>query len=226
LTDPRKLGFFEKVGAWLRIWTPPKGVEVPPPPARRRLAAMAAAVLVCAGAVAVIAVPPLERGKTAGARREAAAQRETIRREEARLRVDQRLRFATGRRPPGGDIPAARREARAQLEWLITRDARARVRADKLGGPIAKTSCEPSFATETDLGTRTGLYKCLVETGRTKGSTGVPLSVGYPFVARIDYGRFSFAWCKTNPRPGEQAGKNLAHVELSPRCAGRLSKVL
>ena len=108
----------------------------------------------------------------------------------------------------------------------MTRDARARVRAGTLGGPIAETKCDPSFPTETELSKRTGLYKCLVVTGHTKGSTGAPLQVGYPFVARIDYKRYSFAWCKTNPRPGEQAGQNLAHVRLDPRCAGRLSGVL
>jgi hypothetical protein len=188
------------------------------------MAAFALALLLLAGVAAALVVPPLERGKQAGERREAAAQRETIRREEARLRADQRPRFAKGRQPPGGDRPAARRDARAQLERLITRDARARVTARTLGGPIAETSCEPSSATESDLSARTGLYKCLVTTGHTKGSTGVPLAVGYPFVARIDYRRFSFAWCKTNPRPGE-AARGLAHVELSSRCAGRLRKV-
>jgi hypothetical protein len=187
---------------------------------------MALALLAFAGVVAALVVPPLESGKRTGERRERAQRRAVILREEARLRADQRPRFAAGHRPAGGDRPAARREARAQLERLITRDARARVRAGKLGGPIAETSCEPSFATETNLGARTGLYKCLVVTGRTKGSTGAPLLVGYPFVARIDYRRFSFSWCKTNPRPGEQAGKNLARVELDVRCAGRLRKGL
>jgi type II secretory pathway pseudopilin PulG len=226
LSDPKKLGFFGKVGAWLRIWTPPKDVEVPPPPSRKRLAGMAILGLLIAGVLAALVIPPLQRGKEAGERREQAAHRETIRREQASLRADQRPRFADGRRPPGGDTPSARREARAQLERMITGDARARVKAGKLRGPVRETSCDPSFPTETTLSKRTGLYKCLVVTGRTKGSTGAALSVGYPFVARIDYRRFSFAWCKTNPRPGEQAGENLAHVKLDPRCAGRLREIL
>lgn len=226
MTDPRKLGFFEKVGAWLRIWTPPKDVEIPPPPSRKRLAGMAILGLLVIGVIAALAVPPLQRGKDAGERREQAARQELIRREEASLRVDQKPRFARGRPPPGGDSPAARRAARTQLERAIMRDARARVQAGKLRGPVIDASCDPSFATETKLSKRTGLYKCLVETSRTTGSTGAALSVGYPFVARIDYRRYSFAWCKTNPRPGEQAGQNLAHVRLDPRCAGRLSKVL
>jgi hypothetical protein len=29
---PRRASIFEIVGAWLRIWTPPRDVEIPPVP--------------------------------------------------------------------------------------------------------------------------------------------------------------------------------------------------
>lgn len=226
MRDPRKLGFLEKVGVWLGLWTAPKGVDVQRP-SRRRVAGVAAGLLVVAGVTAAIVVPPLERGKRAGERRDRAEQRVAVRREEARLRVDQRLHVATGRRPAGADGPALRRKARAQLELAITHDARERARTGQLDGPIAKTTCEPSTdREETNLRAGTGLYKCHAVTGSVRGVNNVPAIVGYPFVATIDYGRFRFAWCKTNPRPGEQAGHGLARVLLDRRCAGRLRAVL
>jgi type II secretory pathway pseudopilin PulG len=187
---------------------------------------MAILGLLVLGVVAALAIPPLQRGKDAGERRREAAKRELIRREEASLRVDQRPRFARGTQPADGDSQAARRKARAQLEGVITRDARARARAGKLDGPVSGASCEPSSDFELDLSKRTGLYKCLVVTRHSTGQTGAQLQIGYPFVARVDFRRYRFAWCKTNPKAGEQVGHNLAHVKLDPRCAGRLSKIL
>jgi type II secretory pathway pseudopilin PulG len=226
LRDPQKLGFFGKVGAWLHIWTPPKDVEIPPPPSRRRLAAMGIIALFVIGVIAALVIPPLQRGKEAGDKRRAAARVRLIRSEEASLAADQRIQFASGKRPAAGDSRAARSDARTQLERAITRDARTRVRTGKLDGPVTDTTCEPSSDFELDLAKQTGLYKCLVVTSHTTGQTGAQLQIGYPFVARVDYRGYRFAWCKTNPRPGEQAGHNLAHVKLDPRCAGRLSKIL
>ena len=34
MAPPPRLGAFEKLGAWLHIWTPPRGAIVPPPPRR------------------------------------------------------------------------------------------------------------------------------------------------------------------------------------------------
>ncbi len=227
MRDQKQVGFFEKAGVWLGIWTGPKGVDIQRPP-RRKVAAVTAAVLVALGVIAAIVVPPLQRGKRAGERRDRAQQAAEVRREEAQLRVDQRLQLASGHRPAGADSPALRRRARGQLEQAIMRDARARVRSRTLDGPVSNTACEPSTGREeTNLRSPTGLYKCIVVTGAIeKSQRNFSATVGYPFVATIDYRRFGFAWCKTNPRPGEQAGHGLARVLLDRRCAGRLRPVL
>jgi len=52
LRDQKQVGFFEKAGVWLGIWTGPKGVDIQRPP-RRKVAAVAAAVLVVGMAACV-----------------------------------------------------------------------------------------------------------------------------------------------------------------------------
>jgi len=227
LRDQKPVGFFEKAGVWLGIWTGPKGVDIQRPP-RRKVAVVAAAVLVVLGVIAAIVVPPLQRGKHSGEQRARAEQAAEVRREEAQLRVDQRLHLATGHRPAGADSPALRRTARVQLEQAITRDARGRVKSGVLDGPVGKTTCDPSTdREETNLRSTHGLYKCLVATGTIKKTQRTfSATVGYPFVATIDYRHFGFAWCKTNPQPGEKAGHGLARVLLDRRCAGRLRAIL
>lgn len=227
MRDQKQVGFFEKAGVWLGIWTGPKGVDIQRPP-RRKVAAVAAGVLVFLGVIAALVVPPLERSKRAGERRERAQQAAEVHREEAQLRVDQRLHLAIGHRPAGKDSPALRRAARAQLEQAITRDAHGRVKSGALDGPVRSTTCEPSTGREeTNLRSAHGLYKCLVATGHIEKTPHTfSATVGYPFVATIDYRRFGFAWCKTNPQPGERAGHGLARVLLDRRCAGRLRAVL
>jgi type II secretory pathway pseudopilin PulG len=227
LRDQKQVGFFEKAGVWLGIWTGPKGVDIQRPPGRK-VAAVAAAVLVLLGVIAALVVPPLQRSKQASERRQRAEQAAEVHREEARLRVDQRLHLATGHRPAGADNPALRRAARVQLERAITLDARKRVKSGALDGPVRKTTCDPSTdREETNLRSATGLYKCLAVTGDiAKTPRTFSAIVGYPFVATIDYRRFGFAWCKTNPQPGEKAGHGLARVLLDRRCAGRLRAVL
>jgi hypothetical protein len=222
-----QVGFFEKAGIWLGIWTGPKGVEVERP-SLGRVAAVAAVVLVVLGVLAAIVVPPLQSGKRSGEEQRRAERAAAVRREAAHLRADQRLHVATGTRPPGTDSPKLRRAARVQLEGVILSDARSRVKTGKLGGPVRNAACEPSTGREeTNLRARTGLYKCIVVTGSIERSpSNFSATVGYPFVATIDYRRFGFAWCKTNPQPGERAGHGLARVLLDRRCAGRLRAVL
>jgi hypothetical protein len=223
----QQVGFFEKVGIWLGLWTGPKGVEVDRP-SRGKVAAVAAGVLVVLGVIAALVIPPLQSGKRSGEEQRRAEHAAVVRREEARLRADQRLHLATGQRPRGADSPELRRAARVQLAAALLGDARARVKAGKLDGPVRKAACEPSTpGEETNLRARTGLYKCIVVTGSIQKTPGnFSATVGYPFVATVDYRRFGFAWCKTNPQPGEKAGHGLARVLLDRRCAGRLRPVL
>ena len=80
--DPSRLGAFEKVGAWLGIWTPHRDAVVPGPP-RRKIALAALFALVIAGGAAALIAPRIERGK---AERSAAERHRHARIEAARRR--------------------------------------------------------------------------------------------------------------------------------------------
>jgi hypothetical protein len=206
----------EIVGAWLHIWTAPKGVEVPPVPVRKLLfAAIGAAVLVAIAAALVI--PPLERGKQAGAARDARESAAALRAEIARLRVDQRprsLQVAAGKPLVGA------------LEAAITADAVRRAAQHTITGPVLGTKCEASPSYDSVYpGSR--VYKCFVKTstGHQGVLQGDRFGTGYPFIATIYVAQRKLVWCKENPRPDEKGRQN-GDSRLSPRCAGKLSEIL
>src|SRR5438067_11176788 len=84
------LGRFETLGAWLRLWTPPKGATVPPVP-RRRLAIGGAVTLLALAALAAWLVPRIEHSKRATAQADRRTTAALAARERARLVEDQRL---------------------------------------------------------------------------------------------------------------------------------------
>jgi hypothetical protein len=226
----RELGPLETVGAWLRIWTPPRDAVVPPVPWRKLALGALVVAAVAAGAAAIIG-PAVDEGKERGAeraRRDLAERREA---ETARLRADQRPHIERGTPVPARAAPAeahhARLELRRDLERSIARDARARVSSGLLAGPILRAECDPVAREEADLSRTTGLYKCLAVRGRgTTSPTGVETVHGYPFVATIQYAQGAYTWCKTNPTAGEKTGRAFVKVRLSRSCAGRLAEIL
>jgi hypothetical protein len=209
--DPARLGRFEKLGAWLGIWTPPRDSAVPPPP-WRKLALCALGLLLAAAGVVAFAGPRIERGKeerSAEERRRAAGAEAARRR---RLAREGRPRSGRGRRPAAALSPAqdlrARRVLVGDLERAITRDARGRVRAGELEGPVLLTECEinpPSRRrVERDPGARGSEYDCLAVTRRDPDGR---FAVGYSFDASVDYRRFRFRWRKACLAPGEGAAR-------------------
>lgn len=209
----------EILGAWLRVWTPPRGVEVPPVPWRKVALGALGFVLVASAAAAAI-IPRVDDAKSRGDARRAAEWRELVRADTIRRRRDQRLHVL--RTEARGDALVG------ALRSAITADARKRVAAGKLEGPILRTDCEPAAANVSiEPGTR--VYKCLAATSRYfKGTSryGYRGRAGYPFIATVDFSRGTLAWCKMNPQPGEKYVRGIAHVRLSPRCAGKLAKIL
>jgi hypothetical protein len=206
----------EIVGAWLHIWTAPKGVEVPPVPVRKLvLGALGLAVVVAIAAALVI--PPLDRGKQAGAQRDARNTAAALRAEIARLRVDQR--------PQSLEVPAGQSLV-AALEAAITADAVDRASKGTITGPVLGTRCEsvPSYDSVYP-GSR--VYKCFVKTstGQQGVLKGDQFGTGYPFVGTIYVAERKLIWCKENPRPDEK-GRQYGDARLSPRCAGKLSEIL
>jgi hypothetical protein len=202
-----RLGRLEVLGAWLGIWTPPRGADVPPVP-RRKLIAGAAVLLALIGAAAAIALPRLADDREDARQRErrAAAQRHaaflaTVDREQAPRR-------GRGRPDPGrGASPARRREARAALlaaaESGIAGDARRRrTRRDVRG-----VDCEPfpRSLSDTDpvaeLTRRAAAYDCVAVTARF-GGEGVPGGegiIGIPFRLVAHFDRGTYAWCRIVP---------------------------
>jgi hypothetical protein len=209
--EPPRLGPIQTVAAWLHIWTPPKGAEVPPVPwAKLALATLLLAAAL--GAVAAAIVPVISRTKEEHAERERrarAAERAVI---ERRLVEEGRLRTGAASRPTDaagltrGEALRERRRLVASLEGAIARDARSRVRAGKLKGPILAVRCtiEPPSQRfiERDLSRRAARYECTAITRVGRGFV-----VGHPFRARVDYRGFTYSWRKNCLPPGEGAAR-------------------
>ena len=228
----RKASLPETVGAWMKLWTPPRDVEVPPPPAPRTLAIGGAlALLVLAGAAALI-VPAIDSSKDRAAAadaREAAQRRAESRRRTIAEQRPRRLDAATLR--PSSGAPAVKRiAARTALlqraERAISEDARARAQVGELKGSPQGTRCaaypkrDPGDGPERDLAITRGVYDCLVLVRAIDSTaTNVGGELGYPFRAVLDFDRFSVTWCKTNPVPGERVVPDPRTViELPPAC--------
>ena len=211
----RKASLPETIGAWLKVWTPPRDVEVPPPPSRRGLLIGGAVLLVLLAGAAALIVPAIDDSKDRAA---AADAREAAQRREARDRetiAEQRPRTleAASLRPAAGAADTERVAARTALlqraEIAISDDARARADAGELEGRPQGTECEPypkrTPGPEEDLAAARGVYDCLVFVRAIASTeTNVAGQLGYPFRAVLDFERFSVTWCKTNPVPGER----------------------
>ena len=216
----------ESLGAWLRIWTPPRDVEVRPVP-KRLLLGVAAAVVVVGIAVAALVAPAIDDGKQRADARERAA--DDARRDAARRRAVESQRATTvslaALRPPAGSSAAERRAARAaavaEVEERITASAQARAAEGEFRRPSGPTTCERAPGTAeaaTDLTVRRGVFECdttvraIVATDSNQAG-----SLTYPFRAVIDFTTYRVAWCKTSPPPGEQIVPDPRHVAELPR---------
>jgi hypothetical protein len=228
--ERQKASALESLGAWLRIWTPPRGVEVRPLPKRALLIA-GAGLVVLAIAVAVVVAPAIDDSKQQADAREQAA--DDARREAAarRAAVSQRATSVSlaAPRPAAGSSRSERLAARsalvAEVEERITADAQARAAEGEFRRPSGPTACEPapgSPAAETDLAVRRGVFDCdttLRAIAATETNEGGSLT--YPFRAVVDFATYRVAWCKTNPVPGEQVVPDPRRVVELPRaCRG------
>ena len=155
--------------------------------------------------------------------------------ERARLIAEQRPHHgrAVDLRPVAGATAAARLRARRQLvgrvESSITADARARVARGLLSGqPPTTTRCGPLVRNqvagdEADLAKAVGRYSCVavvrdaVQQGHRVGLFGIP------FVAAVDFARFTYVWCKDNPA-ANVASTGLVFVRLSRECLASRGK--
>lgn len=203
---------------------------------RTRTALIVAGVLAVAAALAltIVLVTDAKRERDA---RAATEQRSRVAAERARLRRVQAPHRGAARalRPAAGAIRAERLLARAALvdavEERITGDARARAAAGELDGPISGTECGPLLrapdAVRDDrvLSRAIGRYDCVaIESDVARDGTSVG-RLGHPFVAALDFDRFTFVWCRNTPPQGE-GGSALAFVRLERACLAAKGRAL
>jgi len=209
-----KASRWEILGAWLRIWTPPRDVDIPPVPRR----ALAVVAVLCAAAIVfalTVIAPAIDRRKQRDAAQLARDDAAYERGERARLTRDQRPQAA--RALQAARLYAARRDAQARAALLadvrarIARDARDRVAAGTLPGPIRSVRCR--YLAGAAVPPRVKLT-CLAVTSQTAA-----VRLGQPFVVAGSLRDGRYAWCHQNPRPAE--GSTGAGVSVPLRAACR-----
>ncbi|MEY2441580.1 MAG: hypothetical protein QOJ46_1006 [bacterium] len=218
-TEPKqRASWWEILGAWLRVWTPPRDVEIPSP--RRALSVAFVVVAVVAVAGVTLVAPAIDRAKKR-ADHERALQYEVARiSREARLETEQRAHH--GRAPQVARLYAAgRREASitaliAAARASVGRDVRARVAAGALAGPIRRVQCS---SRSRELGARVHL-DCLAVTAAHTHKRIHELLLGHPFVVGATLGSGRYAWCKDNQKPAEGSFGNNIQVPLPGACTG------
>jgi len=222
-----RLSRIETVGAWLHLWTPPRDAVVPPVP-WRRLAIGAAVALLLVGGIAAYAIPRIDSSKQSTRERERKEAAARTAAERKRVIHDQRATLGSIP-PPGGQLSSesqlrARWDLLHTVERRITADARRRAAAGELQGRAKRTECVPAPSSverrgaEEVLSRADDAYDCLVVTNDiTPTKTNKGGSLGYPFRAVVHFRTFKFAWCKTNPLPGERAVPDPRRVPLLPK---------
>ena len=194
---------------------------------RRRIAFAALAVLVLAAVGVVIAV--LAHDKTDRSARDRTAHAKLVAAEVVRLRRIQAPHrgVATALKPAVGASHAQLLDARHRfvlaVQDAITADAKHRIATGEIQGPVSHTECGP-FLRSPDavpddrvLSKPIGRYDCVaiqsdaVQHGQTVGS------LGYAFVAALDFRSYRYVICRNNPAQSE-GGKALAYVRLDRAC--------
>lgn len=216
-TAPPRASRWEILGAWLHVWTPPRGVEIPDPPSARRLAAWAGAAAVLIGAVLAITVPRIDSAKDARAARAdaVAAARDAARRADT-IRF-QRASFSTSE---PDDAAAQLRDSRV----AILADAQARHAAGELPQRARWVDCvRAAGSARADL----LRMSCVATTRRVDDQAARrERSLGYPFALVLQPSTGRFAWCRTIPVPAENAlGRHGVRIPQPAACRGNATPV-
>jgi hypothetical protein len=203
---PDRLGFFEVLGAWLGLWTPPRGVVVPPVP-WRKIAVGTAVLVVALGTAGAILIPDVVEDREAAAERERRAEAERHAAFLASVDREQRPRRGRGEADPGRGAPEGRRlAARSALlgsaEAAIARDAGTRTTKPIRGmecSPFPRTLDETDPATE--LSRPAASYQCVAVTSRFGERSDVANRgvIGMPFRLVLHFDRGRFAFCRIVP---------------------------
>jgi hypothetical protein len=183
--EGKPLTRWEILGAWLRLWTPPRDAVVPPVP-WRKVAAGGVLVLVAAG-VGLAALLNAESDRDAAERRgeQAAAERHAAFLED----VDRRQAPRRGRAAADPASVPARRALLAAAQADISAGADGR-----------NVDCEPFPRTldttppVADLARTAAAYDCLAV--KSRFGTG---AIGTPFRLAVHFDSGRYAWCEIVP---------------------------
>ncbi len=185
--------------------------------------------------LAVVAVPlvlVLRSQRADRDARDAAAQRRAVAAELVRLKRVQaphRASSATVRPAPGASAAQLLRARAALVDAVrgsILTDARARVGSGEIEGPVRRVTCGPiardpaAIPDDRVLSKPVGRYDCLAVRRSIAGA-----DLGYPFVAALDFRRWTYVWCRNTP-PQSERGKVLAQVRLERACLAARGKAL
>ena len=129
-------------------------------------------------------------------------------------------------------VLAARAALVRDVEGRITTDAQARDRRGELQGPIGRTDCGPllkakdAVPDDRILSKAVGRYDCVAIKRGVTGDAGQSVgSLGYAFVAALDFKKFTYVWCRNTPAQGER-GQALAFVRLDRACLAAKGRAL
>ena len=206
--DEIKATKLETLGAWLGLWTPPRGVVVPPVPWRRvGLLAVALTVIGAIGAVTV--APAIDDAKDEG--------NEQRQRELDQRAAERRARLAEMQKPRFGTLP--RTEERALALTTIGKDIGEDAR-ERFSPKAQRATCVVAPGVEDDA--PKVAYNCFSATTAVEGAgdqEGARGSLGYPYRAIVDFQRRRYAFCRINPQPSEKALADPRKVVgLPPEC--------
>ena len=182
---PDRLSRWEILGAWLRLWTPPREAVVPPVPWRK--VAVGGVLVLAATAVGLVVLLNAESGRDAADRR---AARAAVERHAAFLAdVDRRQAPRHGR--------AAADAASVRTRRALLDAAEADISA---GADDRDVDCEPFPKTldttppADDVARAAAAFDCIaVESRFDTGAIGTP----FRLVVHFDTGRY--AWCEIVP---------------------------
>jgi hypothetical protein len=188
---PNQLSRWEILGAWLRLWTPPREAVVPPVPWRK--VAIGGGLVLAAAVVALVVLLNTESERTAAEQR---AARAAAARHAAFLdSVERRQAPTRGAGPAEPESVPARRALLAAARASI-----ATVAADRTPRTVRGVDCEPfprrldATPPTDDLARTAAAYDCLGVTARF--STG---AIGVPFRLVVRFGRGRYAFCEIVP---------------------------
>jgi hypothetical protein len=216
----RRANVLEIVGAWLKLWVPPRDAYVPPIP-WKKIAIGTGIGVVLLGIALAIMIPRIDRNKTEFARGIAATKEANAARHRAYVKRAQAPHAgqAASLRPPAGASPAELDAARASLLDRVEGDIFTYVKGhageNNLRPLLEPPKCRHTRGTPTSGSV--GVYDCFGPTTRipqTERTAGGML--GYPFRAVLDYDRFSYNWCKIEQVPGEKLILDPRNVTLLP----------